>query len=1127
MVKFFRRLATLVTNRFTVKGRPNWSELKDPKALSSLGGDCKQPMAVGLRSKLIIIFLLVKVIPLILLAAIAWRQFTIQGHVLQDIAVTDSSQALNNSAVENIERMSTDAAQRVADFLYARDADILYVASLPQEPEAYEAYVDTKVGRRVKKGRWVLSPDGQAWVPAEVPARGQPAASTNIENNDMDGFNPRLPDDFNFELIPLYDEITFVDLGGQEIIKAVAKNSPKIHYPLDPAKKDVSRRENTYVKAETYFEELKKLKPGEIYVSDVIGAYVGTNYIGLYTPSKVSAAEAERGYGIPYKPEDQAFAGRENPVGQRFEGLVRWATPVTDRGQIIGYVTMALNHDHIMAFVDNITPMNERYVELPSAYEGNYAFIWDYQCRNVAHPRHHSIVGFDPATGQPQVPWLESSIYEGWQASGLAKWTEFIKDYPLFNEQSRSKKPAGPLTRQGLVGLDGRYLNFAPQCTGWMDLTADGGSGSFYILWSGLYKLNTAAAIPYYTGRYAPSEANGYSRRGFGFIAIGSELDSFTAPARETGLKLTQAIKDNLSGTFIQLTSTTIVLIIIVVIIAIWMASSLTGNITRLIKGVSRYRNGERQFRFHPPVKDEFGTLADSFDDMADSIAHSVTSPLTITDMDQRIIYMNEYGLKIRKKSLDDVVGHNYGENSIYPQGSKYDPILALEEGRESDIYFVEDQNLYLKGVANYFLSADGRKIGYIIETTNMTEMVIKQLELEKAMHEARRANEHKGDFLARMSHEIRTPMNAIIGLTNIVQNSLSDANCGDTLNVEEIEGHVRQIETSSQHLLGLLNDVLDLSKIDAGKISLALEAVDLPQVVETVASIIKPRCEEKNIEFLINLDHFSPSVYKTDSLRLRQVLINLLGNAVKFTPEAGRVEFNIANLGRMDEKTLVKFKICDTGIGIEPDRLENIFKPFEQATGQITRKYGGTGLGLSISRHIVQMLGSDIEVKSRVGEGSEFSFAIWLCEAPEGERPKIEAAVESPANFAGRRVLLVDDVSLNRKVARAMLKRIGLSIDEAEDGLMAVRAFEESPENTYDLILMDVQMPTMDGFEASRAIRAMNRADAKRVPIVALTANAFQEDVEKALKAGMNGHVAKPVRMDTLADVLGKFLGP
>ena len=1214
---------------------------------------------MGMRAKLIIIFLLVKVVPLIILTAIAWRQITALGDILREIAVEDSSASLNDSAVENIERMTTDTAKGVAEFLYKRDDDIRYLASLEPDEAAYRRFLENSRGRIIESTAWELDPDASAWRPVSPPPPPPPGGeSTNSENNDQDGFHYRQPEQFNYSLVPLYDEITFIGLDGQERIKVTAPDSPKIHYPVAAERKDVSRRENTYVMAETYFPKLGNLKPGEIFVSDVIGVYVPSNYIGMYTPENLIRAENDRGYPIDYDPDAQAYAGRENPNGKRFEGIIRWATPVTDAaGNIRGYVSFALNHDHIMEFVDHITPMNERYLELPSAYDGNYAFIWDYQCRSICHPRHHSIVGFDPETGDPQIPWLESSIYNSWQESGEKKWTDFIKGWPLFDQQSRKKIPAPVLTRLGLVGLDGRYLNNAPQCTGWMDLTRDGGSGSFYILWSGLYKLTTAAAIPYYTGQYAPSEQNGFSRRGFGIVTIGAGLEDFTRPAREMEEKLGDAIGQNLRDTSVQLIVTSAIIIIFVVLIAIWLASSLTGSITNLIKGISRFRQGERQFRFNAPVKNEFGTLADSFDDMADSIEDSVKNPLCITSMDEKIIYMNSYGLDFYKVPLEKMIGTEYGKTSIYPHGSVYDPILALKENREAEVFYAEDSDRYLRGHANYFFSKEGERIGYIIESIDMTDIVREQLkiaeqknlldklfsaspdliwytdaegnyltvnprfaaiagkpeedfigkdaramlppetaenfirrdreaiatnkplyteekilfadgheetlesvrtpvrdpmgylsglfgfarnvtarvdientlrntqlELEQAVNDANRANAHKGEFLARMSHEIRTPMNAILGITNIVQKKLDEPGSGTPV-VPEVQNHVRQIEASSQHLMGLLNDILDISKIEAGKIELSEEVMDLPKLVNTVSGIIKPRCDEKNIRFETVIDPFIPGTFMSDSLRLRQVLINLLGNAVKFTAPDGIIEFRIENRGSRDGKTLAAFSVKDTGVGIDHENLEAIFQPFEQEHSGVSRKYGGTGLGLSISRSIVRLFGGDITVNSEPGKGSEFSFSIWLRECKSAE-PMEEKITDAAGKFTDKRLLLVDDVEINRMIVASLLEKTGISIDEAGDGVSAVEQFTNSPVGYYDLILMDVKMPIMDGYEATGAIRALDRTDAKTVPIIALTANAFKEDIDRALGHGMNAHIAKPIEHDVLMEILFRFLG-
>ncbi|MCL1849694.1 MAG: hypothetical protein FWF83_08545, partial [Clostridiales bacterium] len=452
---------------------------------------------LNLRAKLILIFLVAMIIPIILLTYYAWNQHGSLGISLRSTAVIDSSKALNDSAIESIERMTTDTAKEVADFLYARDADIRLLSKLSLSDEALRIFGQNSAGRLTQRGEWALSEDLLSWKQVDPPSfDGHSGSSSNEENNQNDAFHFRPPSLNTRALAPLYDEITYIDLDGNEIFKYVSPDSSKTNYPMEAVKRNVADKRNTYIQAEGYYEALRKLAPGEIYVSDVIGAYVGSNYIGMYTPGVLAKGVPESHPNYAYLKEAgslpldqfmteagmQSYAGMENPNGRRFEGIVRWGAPVTDnRGAIVGYVTMALNHDHIMEFVDYSTPMNERDTALPSAFEGNYAFIWDYQCRSICHPRHNSIVGYDPKTGEPEVPWLESSIYTAWQQSGVEKWTSFVKDWPVFDHQSRSKAPARELTAAGLVGLDGRYLNNAPQCIGWMDLTESGGAGAFYI----------------------------------------------------------------------------------------------------------------------------------------------------------------------------------------------------------------------------------------------------------------------------------------------------------------------------------------------------------------------------------------------------------------------------------------------------------------------------------------------------------------------------------------------------------------------------------------------------------------------------------------------------------------------
>jgi signal transduction histidine kinase len=1093
-------------------------------------------LGFGMQAKLIILFVVIKVVPLVLLTIIAINQFYYLGTELRlnigemeadvnkalvkigSVAIEDTVETLNNTAIGQLERISTDLADRIAEFLYQRDHDIQYAAELEPNEAAYRNFMRHKTGRLIKAREWTLRQDGKAWVPQEPLHVGLYSHSTNPENDTY--YHNRPVELWERETRPLYLEMTYIDLAGNETVKVTTSSL------MDARRKNVSNRLNTFVKAETYFNELKNLKPGEIYVSDVIGEYVGSRLIGMYTPDN---AEEQ---GLLYRPEEEAYAGRENPHGRRFKGLIRWASPVVRRGRIAGYVTLALDHDHIMEFVDHVTPMEERYVEMPSAHEGNYAFIWDYQCRSIAHPRHHSIVGFDGETGEPQVPWLEESIYNDWKASGQS-YADFIKGVPVFHEQSRDKKPAPELTAAGLIGLDGRYLNNAPQCVGWFDLTKEGGSGSFLILWSGIWKPNTAATIPYYTGNY------GKTKRGFGFVAIGAGLEDFQRPLQQTQAALQEIItgtnsvinsvrvesdgivSSNLVNTTLTMGLAAAAMTVLVVLIAIWLASSFSGSITKLNTGITRFRSGERHFRFNEPMQDEIGALANSINEMADGLAEAERGPLVITDMNLNIIFANDMWLALLEKSLDEVLGTAYFESSYYPENSEHDPVRALHESHESEIMYVEELTCYLKGEASYLTDRHGNRIGYIITSTDVTDFMEQQEQLKKAVEEAKLANEHKGNFLARMSHEIRTPMNAIIGMTGIVKKKLSS----QSYSVDDVLVNVGQIETSSHHLLGLLNDILDLSKIEAGKIELAMEDMDLLKLAQTVVTIIQPKCDEKNITFDTRFDIPSDILYRGDSLRLRQVLINLLGNAVKFTPNNGKVSYHMVCKERKGGKSLVYFSVRDTGIGIPEKAQLSLFQPFQQADNQITQKYGGTGLGLAISKNIVQMLGGDIAINSAEGKGSEFFFNLWLEETAAPQ--ETESAVKDVTGLLkGKKALLVDDVDINRIIAMDMLENTGITIDEAGDGIEAIKMFRESAVNEYDIIYMDVQMPNMNGHDATAAIRLMDRADAKTVPIVALTANTFKEDIDKAIASGMNAHLAKPMEVEKTIEVTLKMLG-
>jgi len=1175
-------------------------------------------MRLRLRAKLILIFVTVMLIPIIILTVITWNQILSLGYLLRDISVTDATSALNDGARDNIERMTTDTAAAVAEFLYQRDQDVLLLSKLMPSDEAYMVFSENRNGNLMTMGDWVLADDGMSWVEVNPFVYDGPLnVSSNRENNDKllgSSFNYRPPDFFDHyhEMFPLYDEITFIDMDGKELFKYVNQETTKINYPMNPEKLDVSNRANTYVKAETYWEELKNLQPGEIYVSDVIGAYVGTNYIGMYTPGvlKNNVPQTHPNYDILQEAANlpvsefmdvarqQAFAGMENPLGQRFEGIVRWATPVIDfEGEIWGYVTMALNHDHIMEFVDFITPMEKRYTVLSDAYDGNYAFIWDYQCRSIAHPRHHSIVGYNPLTGEPQVPWLEGTIvlerdyinggfalddegrsipilnangetqlaqdtpfYYWFTASGRdwleanpawnnlseepagTSWGEFYAEnnedreilpqfgerqlrdnsgnpvigangYPILDYQSRSKTPARQLTQAGFVGLDGRFLNNAPQCTGWMDLTRNGGSGSFYIYWSNIYKPTTAGAIQYYTGKYSP-EIQG-NRRGFAFVTIGSGIEDFTEPAVLMGERLIDAINTNSRENVMQLFITSIGVFALVLAVAVLVASSVTSNINKLISGLSRFRMGERQFRLNSKATDEFGALADSFDEMADSLEDSVNSPLIITNLELEIIYINNRALDFINKNLSETVGEPYSDISIYPAGSPSDPITALHEGREAEVFYNIDNDKYYKGTANYLYDHNVIKTGYIIMTADVTEMEI-------ARQKAEQASVAKSNFLSNMSHEIRTPLNAIIGMTSIGTTSTD---------IEKKNYALGKIHDASKHLLGIINDILDVSKIEANKYTLSTTTFSLDEIISRVVDVINFRVEQKHQKLTVNIDPNIPDTLIGDDQRLAQVITNLLSNAVKFTPEKGSIHLELNLEEEQNGQCTILFMVSDTGIGISKEQQERLFTSFEQAEASTSRRFGGTGLGLVICKGIVEMMGGNIWVESELGKGAVISFTVSLAYERNGKKKALaqskheeEETAVVEANFEGKKVLLVEDVEINREIVMALLEPTKLKIECAENGAQAVKAFVSAP-TKYDMIFMDIQMPEMDGFTATKLIRESGVERSKEIPIVAMTANAFQEDINKCFDSGMNGHLGKPLSFDMVIKSLEEHL--
>lgn len=830
----------------------------------------------GIRGKLIAIFVLIKVVPLLLLAWFAWHTAQLLGEdvsvkagnmadtslqTIQEIGKTvtdDSIRALDERSREAIEMLTTDAARNIADFLYARDADILQAAATEPSEAAFRRFLEQRKRTLYQHGPWQLAPDGKSWEPVSPPSREARVTRPVLPDNARD-FNVRPPEYFGEpEQRPLFVEMTYIDLAGNEKIKVTTGNL------TEKSLKNVVDRKNTFVRAETYFPELQKLKPGEIHVSEVIGAYVPTDLIGPYLPDRLEKI------GSPFAPEKSAYAGTENPVGKRFRGIVRWATPVLRDGRVSGYVTLALDHDHIRQFTDRLMPTAERYTPIIDAIKGNYAFIWDHKSRSIAHPRDYMIVGYDPETGHPATPWLDSELYAEWQASGQPSH-EFLATIPPFRDQRLTRKPAGEQVKARTLGLDCRYLNFSPQCDGWNALTEHGGSGSFVIFFSGLWKLTTAAAIPYYTGQY------GKSPQGFGFVTIGANVDDFHKAASETAVKintligekdkqfkaqrsdLLDGIEQSLRTTAIGLWGSTLLMVVLVIFIAIWMANLLTGRITSMIAGIRAFRDGDLGHRLDASATDEMGEMARSFNGMADSVEES---------------------------------------------------FKRLEEARQK----------------------------------------------------AEEASRAKSAFLATVSHELRTPLNGILGFADLLRTDLN--------NPDHLE-YARIIHQSGEHLLSLVSEILDLAKIEAGEMQFQRGDIPLHSFLESCLSTYGSSASAKGLNLSLQLAGDLPEYLQGDPTRLRQIINNLLNNAIKFTDEGA-----VILAARVDHDHIA-ISVSDTGPGIAAEHHAVIFEKFKQLENFLTREHGGTGLGLALVRQLAEHMGGYVTVASEPGAGA--CFTVFL----------------------------------------------------------------------------------------------------------------------------------------------------
>lgn len=421
-------------------------------------------------------------------------------------------------------------------------------------------------------------------------------------------------------------------------------------------------------------------------------------------------------------------------------------------------------------------------------------------------------------------------------------------------------------------------------------------------------------------------------------------------------------------------------------------------------------------------------------------------------------------------------------------------------------------RDMWLKILICPFLLGDEKKCLYAV--TDVTQEHNDREKIAAAVVVAEQANAAKSNFFSSMSHDMRTPMNGIVGMTTIAKRSLGDQ--------DRVLDCLNKIDFSSRHLLGLINDVLDMSKIESGKLALVCEPFDLGELLLGLEAILRPQCESKGqtLTFTVNIRHLR---LMGDTLRLNQIFMNLLSNAVKFTQEGGAVSFTAQELEQRGNSPTFRFTVADNGIGIAQEAQQIIFTPFERVSNTAVHQIEGTGLGLAITKNLITAMGGQITLKSAPGQGSAFTVDLDL-PMQEGElpvAPVAEAVTLDETSFAGRRFLLAEDNAINQEIAVELLTAYGAKVETRNDGQQALLAFAASAEGYYDAVLMDIQMPVMNGYEAARRIRTCGHPQAQSIPIIAMTANVFTEDVLAARNAGMDAHIAKPIDLTKLYQVL------
>ncbi len=538
-----------------------------------------------------------------------------------------------------------------------------------------------------------------------------------------------------------------------------------------------------------------------------------------------------------------------------------------------------------------------------------------------------------------------------------------------------------------------------------------------------------------------------------------------------------------------------------------------------IIAFIAIYRNRQRKFDRELIARDR----------MLDLLVTNTRNAFALLSTQQATpLYMSSNAKQIIGDISLRLVGNEQGYSVENFEGEETDSIRAInaelkdwnakEEFASPFIPYIDDSGTQRHFVLRiYPVESDPDE--FIAIAQDVTQEREREETLKNALAVADSANVAKTRFLSNMSHDIRTPMNAIVNMTNFALESMDDK--------QSQREYLNTIRDSADHLLHLINDILDMSRIESGKTSIESAPFDLSKCLHDVCEIVAPLCAAKKLAFSTNYNELKNTQLLGDKLKLSQVLINLLNNAVKFTPENGTIQFNVSELPSLKSKMVsLRFDVSDTGMGISKENLEHIFDPFVRENGGRVQQIEGSGLGLSICKSYVTAMGGKISCESKVDKGSTFTIELFFEKDSTASSTEIADTAAQGITFDGKHALVCEDHKVNQAIAKKILEKLGFAVDIASDGAEGSQKFISSENDCYDIIYMDIQMPVMTGYEAAQAIRQSGHPQAKTIPIIAMTANVFAEDVERARVAGMNGHIGKPIVIENLISETQKVIG-